>query len=95
MEYNLPSGQHLDQMLFRRTSFLALPQTREDAILSEQRFPSSSLYFEHFHLLDFSFRWDDVVIEILLEHDYAGAVLQHVSRVVAHCVFGGGFFACW
>lgn len=79
-----PSSQHLDQMLLRRPRLFALSQTRKDAVLLQQRFPSSALYLEHLRLRNVAMRRNYVEVEILPQHNNTRTVLQHVSCGAVH-----------
>lgn len=76
---DLPSGQHLYQMLLSSSRFLALPQSAEDTILLQQCLTSGTFDFNHLWLLNVSSRWDDIKVQILPKNNYASPVLQHVA----------------
>lgn len=75
-------------MLLGCAWFLALSEAREDAVLPEQSFPCRSLDVDHLWLSNIAVRWDRVEVEIFSENDYAGTVLQHVSRGAVHGLDG-------
>ena len=60
-----PCGQHLNEMLLGRARLLALAQTREDALLLQQRLASSALDLDHLGLGDVAVRRDDVKVQVL------------------------------
>jgi hypothetical protein len=75
-------------MLLSGARFLALPQPREDAVLLQQSFASSTLDFNHLVLLDVFARWDAVEIKVFTQNDDASTVLQHVTSVALHRLNG-------
>ena len=89
IELDIPSSQHLNQMLLRRASLPSPSQSRKDPILRQQRPARRPLDLNHLGLIDVRPGGDGVEIEVLAEDDDAGAVLEHVARGTGH----GGFDA--
>ena len=71
-------------MLLSSARLLALPKSRENAVLLQQSLASCAFDFDHFVLLDILPRWDAVEIEVFAENDDTSTVLQHVTSVTLH-----------
>lgn len=97
-ECDLPSSEHLDQVLLRRPCLIRSPQSREDTILPQQSPSARPLDIHVLFRANVCVRWNNIKVEVLSKNYNCGPVLllQNVDGVrhLIHILEFGGVTGC-